>query len=165
MTRKHFELEREFIGDLEGRTGRTLPGWMAVIDAAGVVGKNEIIDWLRPQGFTFAHASWLERIHNNSGRPIYSEPPMGTVRSPPLPGRRSLLPRLQLSLRARLLILLLHGPLRGRQPPCRQHRSIAGWKAWPRCWREEKRFVRWRSSCCGRSRALCRGSCSTRPAS
>ena len=33
--------------------------------------RNDIIDWLRQQGFTFAHASWLERIHHNGGRLIY----------------------------------------------------------------------------------------------
>lgn len=71
MSRKHAELERELIEDLEPRTGRTLAGWMAAIDAAGLTEKNAIIDWLRPQGMTFAHASWLERIHNNGGRPIY----------------------------------------------------------------------------------------------
>jgi hypothetical protein len=71
MTRKHAELERELIDDLLPRTGKTLAQWMAEIDAAGLAGKNEIIDWLRPRGFTFANASWLERIHNNGGRPIY----------------------------------------------------------------------------------------------
>ncbi len=71
MTRKHAELEREFIDDLLQRTGHSLGEWMVLIDAAGLAGKNEIIDWLRPKGFTFANASWLERIHNNGGRPIY----------------------------------------------------------------------------------------------
>jgi hypothetical protein len=71
MSRKHADLERELIDDLGPRTGRTLAQWMAAIDAAGLTDKNAIIDWLRPQGLTFAHASWLERIHNNGGRPIY----------------------------------------------------------------------------------------------
>lgn len=80
MSRKHAELERELIADLVPRTGRTLVQWMAAIDAAGLSEKNAIIDWLRPQGMTFAHASWLERIHNNGGRPIYIDvidPPGG----------------------------------------------------------------------------------------
>jgi len=34
---------------------------------------NDIILWLRRQGFMFAKASWLERIHHNSGKPIYAE--------------------------------------------------------------------------------------------
>lgn len=71
MSRKHAELEREFIDELPLRTGRSLDEWMAAIAAAGLSEKNAIIDWLRPQGLTFAHASWLERIHNNGGRPIY----------------------------------------------------------------------------------------------
>jgi hypothetical protein len=71
MMRKHAELEKELIDDLLPRTGKTLAQWMAEIDATGLTGKNEIIDWLRPRGFTFSNASWLERIHNNGGRPIY----------------------------------------------------------------------------------------------
>src|SRR5262245_60747304 len=87
MSRKHAELEREFIEDLEPRTGRSLGEWMAAIDAAGLADKNAIIDWLRPQGFTFANASWLERIHNNGGRPIYPDVgapavPAGARRAP-----------------------------------------------------------------------------------
>lgn len=96
MSRKHAELEREFIEDLEPRTGRPLAAWMSLIDATGLTDRNAIIDWLRPQGLTFAHASWLERIHHNSGRPIYGDtaerpppytpPPTPTPPSPaPLP--------------------------------------------------------------------------------
>jgi hypothetical protein len=44
---------------------------MAAIDAAGLSDRNAIIDWLRPQGFSFSNASWIERIHHNGGRPIY----------------------------------------------------------------------------------------------
>lgn len=75
MSRKHAELEREFIEDLEPRTGRALAGWMTLIDETGLTDRNAIIDWLRPQGLTFAHASWLERIHHNGGRPIYADAP------------------------------------------------------------------------------------------
>ncbi len=71
MSRDYGELEREFIDELEERTGKDLAAWMAAIDGAGLRDKNEIIDWLRPQGFTFAHASWLERIHHNGGQPVY----------------------------------------------------------------------------------------------
>jgi hypothetical protein len=74
MSRKHAELEREFIEDLEPRTGRSLAVWMSLIDDTTLTDRNAIIDWLRPQGLTFAHASWLERIHHNGGRPIYGEP-------------------------------------------------------------------------------------------
>ena len=48
---------------------------MVAIDAANLDDKNAVIDWLRPQGFTFANASWLERIQNNGGRPIYLDQP------------------------------------------------------------------------------------------
>jgi hypothetical protein len=49
-------------------------GWQAIA-AQGFADKNETIDWLRAQGFPFARASWLERIHSNGGRPIYMDQP------------------------------------------------------------------------------------------
>jgi hypothetical protein len=64
--------EQAFLADLEVRTGRDLGQWMAAITALGFRDKNEIIDWLRSQGIPFARASWLERIHNNGGKPIYA---------------------------------------------------------------------------------------------
>jgi hypothetical protein len=69
------EEEREFLGGLKARTGRDLGDWMAAIAAQDFADKNEIIDWLREQGLPFARASWLERIHRNGGKPIYSDPP------------------------------------------------------------------------------------------
>lgn len=72
MSRDYGELEQEFIKELKGRTGRDLAEWMSAIDAATLEDRNSIIDWLRPQGFTFAHASWLERIHHNGGAPVYT---------------------------------------------------------------------------------------------
>ncbi len=82
------EEEREFLADLKARSGRDLAEWMAAISAQDFTDKNETIDWLRAQGFPFARASWLERIHKNGGRPIYaSGPPRPTPepRSPPAP--------------------------------------------------------------------------------
>jgi hypothetical protein len=69
------EEEREFLADLKTRSGQDLAGWMAAITAQGFKDKNETIDWLRAQGFPFARASWLERIHSNGGRPIYLDIP------------------------------------------------------------------------------------------
>ena len=71
MTGDEREEEREFLADLKARSGRDLAEWMAAIAAHGFADKNETIDWLRAQGFPFARASWLERIHSNGGRPIY----------------------------------------------------------------------------------------------
>jgi Domain of unknown function (DUF5655) len=84
MARDEREEEQEFLADLQARTGRSLADWMAAIEAQGFTDKNQTIDWLRREGFPFARASWLERIHSNGGRPIYehatprkpeSEPP------------------------------------------------------------------------------------------
>lgn len=63
--------ERDFIAQLRAHSGRDLSEWMAAITASGFAHRNDIIDWLRQSGLSFAHASWLERIHHNSGRLIY----------------------------------------------------------------------------------------------
>jgi hypothetical protein len=65
------EKERQFLETLKTDTGRDVAEWMAIIAAEKLTTRNEIIDWLRRKGFMFSKASWLERIHNNGGRPIY----------------------------------------------------------------------------------------------
>jgi hypothetical protein len=91
------EKEREFLDSLEADTGRPLDAWMAAISAQNLAHRNDIIDWLRQQGFLFAKASWLERIHHNGGKPIYADgsapvvviadadPPRRVLASPVLP--------------------------------------------------------------------------------
>ena len=69
------EEEREFLERLQARTGRDLAQWMAAITLEGFADKNQVIDWLRTQGFSFPRASWLERIHANGGKPIYGTAP------------------------------------------------------------------------------------------
>ncbi len=79
------EKEREFIAGLAEDTGRDLAGWMAAIAESGHNQRNDIIDWLRHQGFQFQWASWLERIHHNDGRLIYAEDStrsLGSLRRP-----------------------------------------------------------------------------------
>jgi len=75
MARDEEAEEREFLADLQTRTGRDLAQWIAAIAAQNFSDKNEVIDWLRAQGIPFARASWLERIHSNGGRPIYLQQP------------------------------------------------------------------------------------------
>lgn len=72
MSIDYGEKERQFLDTLKADTGRALDEWMAAIDAEALTHRNDIIDWLRRQGFMFSKASWLERIHNNGGRPIYT---------------------------------------------------------------------------------------------
>ena len=72
MGTDYAEKEREFIDNLADDTGRDLDQWMQAISAAGHAQRNDIIDWLRQQGFAFPKASWLERIHHNGGRLIYA---------------------------------------------------------------------------------------------
>lgn len=71
MSRDYAEKEREFIESLKADTGRDLGEWMNAIGAQNLAHRNDIIDWLRQQGFLFSWASWLERIHHNGGKPIY----------------------------------------------------------------------------------------------
>lgn len=71
MSTDYGEMERQFLESLEADTGRDLAQWMEAIAAEDLTRRNDIIDWLRRQGFMFSKASWLERIYNNSGRPIY----------------------------------------------------------------------------------------------
>jgi len=66
------EKERTFVDGLMAETGRDLEGWMLAIESSGRSHRNDIIDWLRQQGFGFGQASWLERIHHNGGRLIYA---------------------------------------------------------------------------------------------
>jgi hypothetical protein len=90
MAREEEEEEREFLADLEARTGRDLARWMAAIAAQNFSDKNEVIDWLRAQGIPFARASWLERIHSNGGRPIYLQrpgQPSGEAKPQPPPAK------------------------------------------------------------------------------
>lgn len=87
--------ERAFIAGLLADTGRDLDGWMSAIAASGHTHRNDIIDWLRQNGFTFARASWLERIHHNGGRLIYavSEPSSTSAsKAPFVPPKRAIRP-------------------------------------------------------------------------
>jgi len=79
------EMERQFLATLKADTGRSLEEWMAAISAQGLAHRNDTIDWLRRQGFMFSKASWLERIHNNDGKPLYGE---GGSRRPAAPPRK-----------------------------------------------------------------------------
>lgn len=75
MPTDYGEKERAFLEELKETSGRELAEWMAAISEQNLPHRNDIIDWLRQQGFLFAQASWLERIHHNGGRPIYAEEP------------------------------------------------------------------------------------------
>jgi hypothetical protein len=82
MNSAYAEKEREFVGGLAEDTGQDLAAWMTAIAASGHTERNDIIDWLRHQGFQFAWASWLERIHHNGGRLIYAGVMPGQPRTP-----------------------------------------------------------------------------------
>jgi hypothetical protein len=86
------EVERQFLATLQEDSGRSLDEWMAAIAAERLTHRNHIIDWLRRQGFMFSKASWLERIHNNGGRPIYQGAAGPQRRAAPRRPRRVVVP-------------------------------------------------------------------------
>jgi hypothetical protein len=73
MSTDFSEKERAFVAGLAADTGRDLAAWLSAIGASGLTHRNDIIDWLRQQGFPFSKASWIERIHHNGGRLIYGD--------------------------------------------------------------------------------------------
>lgn len=85
MSRDHGEVERAFIAGLADDTGRDLAAWMALIDTRSFAHRNDMIDWLRQQGLTFAKASRLERIHHNGGKPLYGDRPAPRPAAEPSP--------------------------------------------------------------------------------
>ena len=95
MAVDYAEKEREFLESLAADTGRDLSGWMTAISATSLTDRNAIIDWLRQQGFLFARASWLERIHHNGGRPIYLDPAAFDTAIPPRDKAQQVPPMLQ----------------------------------------------------------------------
>ena len=89
MSTDYGQKERQFLVSLKADTGRDLGEWMDAISAEGLERRNDIIDWLRRQGFMFSKASWLERIHHNCGRPIYDD---AHAKRPPAARRRDRAP-------------------------------------------------------------------------
>lgn len=87
MSKNFAEQEREFLESLQKTSGRDLAGWMAAIAAEKLAHRNDVIDWLREKGFPFSRASWLERIHQNGGRPLY--PAVPAPRATPPPSKRA----------------------------------------------------------------------------
>lgn len=73
MSTDYANKERTFLAGLKSDTGHTLEDWLELIGAENLEERNDIIDWLRQQGFTFSWASWLERIYHNGGKPIYAK--------------------------------------------------------------------------------------------
>jgi hypothetical protein len=82
MSKDPRDKEEEFIAGLAEDTGRPLAVWMSLIDQQTFAHRNDMIDWLRQQGLTFAKASRLERIHHNGGKPVYGERPAGQGAQP-----------------------------------------------------------------------------------
>jgi len=71
-TKTSGEIEKEFIDNLKGSTGRTLAEWMKQVGSSGISKRNDIIKWLKAKhGFGHMNASLLTGIHLNNGKPVY----------------------------------------------------------------------------------------------
>jgi hypothetical protein len=71
-TKTSGEIEKEFIDNLKGSTGRTLAEWMKEVGGFGISKRNDIIKWLKEKhGFGHMNASLLTGIYLNNGRPVY----------------------------------------------------------------------------------------------
>ena len=56
-TKTSGEIEKEFIDNLKGSTGKTLPDWMKHLSASGISKRNDIIKWLKEKnGFGHMNA-------------------------------------------------------------------------------------------------------------
>ncbi len=117
MNSAYAEKEREFVAGLAEDTGRDLAGWMTAIAESGHTERNDIIDWLRHQGFQFAWASWLERIHHNGGRLIYAD----TLPDETRPANRAAVDREQPRSHRRVTRPVRSGPSSHQQPRAARH--------------------------------------------
>lgn len=116
MAKDLAEKEREFIEALAADTGSDLSAWMTAISASGQDNRNAIIDWLRQQGFAFPKASWLERIHHNSGKLIYADdsPVVAAIPKPAPSPRIAVETRVSSGLRA---APVPESPIEAAEPP------------------------------------------------
>ncbi|MCH9765388.1 MAG: hypothetical protein K0U34_05285 [Alphaproteobacteria bacterium] len=85
MSMDYAKKEQAFLDALKQDTGHDLGEWLILIGAEDLEERNDIIDWLRQQGFTFSRASWLERIYHNGGQPIYADEQHRKQSKPRLP--------------------------------------------------------------------------------
>lgn len=67
--------ERRFLRQLKKETGKDYIVWIALLQAQEITDRDAIIGWFQKQGFPFAKASWMERIYDNGGKPIYAPKP------------------------------------------------------------------------------------------
>ena len=71
-TKTSGEIEKEFIDNLKGSTGKTLAEWLKQVAGSGISKRNDIIKWLKAKhGFGHMNASLLTGIHLNNGKPVY----------------------------------------------------------------------------------------------
>lgn len=71
-TKTSGEIEKEFIDNLKGSTGKTLAEWMKQVGGSGISKRNDIIKWLKEKnGFGHMNASLLTGIYLNNGKPVY----------------------------------------------------------------------------------------------
>jgi len=71
-TKTSGEIERDFIENLRGATGKPLRDWLQLLAVSGHAKRNDIIVWLKEKkGFGHMNASLLAGIFLNGGQPVY----------------------------------------------------------------------------------------------
>lgn len=73
MAKTPAEYEKEFIATVRETTGKTLEQWLGEVSQSGREKTNDKIAWLKEQhGLNHLQAQLLTGIHQNGGKPLYS---------------------------------------------------------------------------------------------
>ena len=74
MAKSSFQIEQEFINDINSITGNDLKSWLKIIGETSLSKRNEILNWLKSE-YNFRHqdASLLAGIYVNDGKPVYAD--------------------------------------------------------------------------------------------
>ncbi len=67
------EYEQEFISSVKEKTGKTLDQWLSIAKKSGISKHKEMVDHFKKEySLNHLQATLLTGIHNNKGKPFYS---------------------------------------------------------------------------------------------
>lgn len=74
MVKTSGEIEREFIATAQVKTGRSLQGWLHLVQSSGLTQRRDILHWLK-NNFAINHlqAQLIAGIYLNHGHPVYNQ--------------------------------------------------------------------------------------------
>ncbi|MHA7056464.1 DUF5655 domain-containing protein [Aquimarina sp. M1] len=74
MAKTSFQIEQEFINNINSITGNDLKSWLKIIGETSLSKRNEILNWLKSEhNFRHQDASLLAGIYVNDGKPVYAD--------------------------------------------------------------------------------------------